>query len=84
MPSKTASLAERGGQDYYASNMAMLWYMNANFLNYSRHDSKSGNGRANLLYSDGHVGSLTYAAACAIKKDPAGSDNLIFQVGYNN
>ena len=81
VPSKAISLAE-GGKVISASSAAFLNYMDATYLNYDRHDSKSGKGRANILYSDGHVGSLTQAAATAIKKNPAGNDNYLFRVGY--
>ena len=81
VPSKAISLAERTDSSS-GSTMVLLNYMTAGYLDYNRHGSKSGKGRANILYADGHVGSLTRAAATAIKKNPAGNDNYLFRVGY--
>ena len=83
MPSKAISIAERkkNGSGHLPS---FLYYMTASELCYDRHDSKSGKGRAGVLYSDGHTGFLSQAAASAIKKNPQGSDNSLFLVGYNN
>ena len=82
IPSKAISVSERKSGGAYST--CFLDYMNATYLSYDRHDSKSGKGRANVLYSDGHVGSLTQAAAAAIKKNPSGNDNKLFLVGYQN
>ena len=84
VPSKAISLAERGNKAWYSSWTCFYDYETSIYLNYDRHDSKSGKGRANVLYSDGHVGSLTQAAAAAIKKNPSGNDNKLFLVGYQN
>ena len=80
-PSIAISLAERGTYQYYPSWSVFLSYETATSLNYDRHGAKSGRGRANVLYSDGHTGSLTRGAAMAIKGGNYGN-NLIFQVGY--
>ena len=82
-PTRAISLAERSSITGYASWSCFLHYEKADVLNYERHDSKSGKGRCNVLYSDGHVGSLTRGAASAIKVNPNGNDNNIFRVGYN-
>lgn len=82
-PTRAISLAERSSITGYASWSCFLHYEKADALNYERHDSKSGKGRCNVLYSDGHVGSLTRGAASAIKVNPKGNDNNIFRVGYN-
>lgn len=79
-PSIAISLAERSTTGY-ASWSAFLSYETATSLNYDRHGAKSGRGRANVLYSDGHTGSLTRGAAMAIKGGNYGN-NVIFQVGY--
>ena len=79
-PSIAISLAERSTNGY-ASWSVFLSYETATSLNYDRHGAKSGRGRANVLYSDGHTGSLTRGAAMAIKGGNTGN-NLIFQVGY--
>ena len=82
-PTRAISLAERSSITGYSSWACFLHYEKADALNYERHDSKSGKGRCNVLYSDGHVGSLTRGAASAIKVNPKGNDNNIFRVGYN-
>ena len=79
-PSIAISLAERSTNGY-ASWSVFLSYETATSLNYDRHGAKSGRGRANVLYSDGHTGSLTRGAAMAIKGGNTGN-NVIFQVGY--
>ena len=80
-PSIAISLAERAQTEMTRSWSVFLNYETATSLNYDRHGAKSGRGRANVLYSDGHTGSLTRGAAMAIKGGNYGN-NLIFQVGY--
>ena len=80
-PSIAISLAERAQTEMTSSWSVFLNYETATSLNYDRHGAKSGRGRANVLYSDGHTGSLTRGAAMAIKGGNYGN-NLIFQVGY--
>ena len=80
-PSLTISLAERAKNPISRGWPAFLYYENANTLNYDRHGAKSGKGRANILYSDGHTGSLTKGAAMAIKSE--NNQNTIFQVGFH-
>ena len=79
-PSIAFSLAERTYSSMTRSWSGFLTYETATVLNYDRHGAKSGRGRANVLYSDGHTGSLTLGGAMAIKN----SDGLnrIFTVGY--
>lgn len=79
VPSKAISLAERSKAESGLDNACFLNYMNATYLNYDRHDSRSGKGRANVLYSDGHVGSLTQAAARAIETQQG---KYLFKIGY--
>lgn len=80
-PSITISLAEREKNAMTKSWPAFLSYETATSLNYDRHGAKSGKGRANILYSDGHTGSLTKGAAMAIKAE--NNQNTIFQVGFH-
>lgn len=80
-PSITISLAEREKNEITRSWPAFLSYETATSLNYDRHGAKSGKGRANILYSDGHTGSLTKGAAMAIKAED--NQNHIFLVGFH-
>lgn len=80
-PSITISLAEREKNAMTKSWPAFLSYETATSLNYDRHGAKSGKGRANILYSDGHTGSLTKGAAMAIKAED--NQNHIFLVGFH-
>ena len=80
-PSITISLAEREKNAMTRSWPAFLSYETATSLNYDRHGAKSGKGRANILYSDGHTGSLTKGAAMAIKAED--NQNHIFLVGFH-
>ena len=80
-PSITISLAEREKNSMTKNWPAFLDYETASVLNYDRHGAKSGKGRANILYSDGHTGSLTKGAAMAIKAED--NQNHIFLVGFH-
>ena len=80
-PSIAISLAEREKNAMTRSWPAFLSYETATSLNYDRHGAKSGKGRANILYSDGHTGSLTKGAAMAIKAED--NQNHIFLVGFH-
>lgn len=80
-PSIAISLAERSYSTVTRSWSAFLHYETATVLNYDRHGAKSGKGRANLLYSDGHTGFLTKGAAMTIKAE--NNQNTIFQVGFH-
>ncbi len=80
-PSIAFSLAERTYSSMTKSWSGFLDYETASVLNYDRHGAKSGKGRANILYSDGHTGSLTKGAAMAIKAED--NQNHIFLVGFH-
>ena len=84
VPSSTISIGEKSQTDSSNNFPVFYRYMDASYLSYDRHDSKSGKGRAGFLYSDGHTGFLSQAAASVIKKNPQGNDNSLFLVGYNN